>query len=107
MTDQTMTCETLDALLGDYLEKTLDAADRAAVERHAARCGRCGELLVDLREIAVEARALPTLRPSRDLWSGISERIAPPVIELHKGRDEGRGTGDEGLGTRHSALGGD
>ena len=90
MTAQTMTCDAVDARLEDYLEGTLDAAGREAVERHAAACARCGELVADLNGITAAAAALPTLRPSRDLWDGIAARIDAPVIEI---------------GTRHSALG--
>lgn len=86
MTDRTITCETLDELLPDFLEETLDPSSRAAVESHAASCERCAALLGDLEAIRVEARALPVLRPSRDLWEGIAARIEAPVIPLEPAR---------------------
>ena len=86
MTDRTITCETLDELLPDLLEETLDPSSRAAAEQHAAACERCSALLGDLEVIRVEARALPALRPSRDLWEGISARIEAPVIPLEPAR---------------------
>ncbi|HKG92387.1 MAG TPA: zf-HC2 domain-containing protein [Gemmatimonadaceae bacterium] len=95
MTSETMTCDALDATLEGYLEGTLDAAARATVERHLAACARCGELVADLSEIRMQAAALPTLRPSRDLWDGIAARIDAPVIEI--------GVRDSALGARHSA----
>ena len=33
-------------------------------------------------ELVAAARALPLLTPSRDLWSGIEERIAAPIVQL-------------------------
>jgi hypothetical protein len=80
--DHDLTCDRLDELLPDHLEGTLAAAERAAVEAHAAGCARCASLLHDLQDIRTTAAALPTLRPSRDLWEGIAARIEAPVIEL-------------------------
>lgn len=82
MTDTTVTCARLDALLPDYLDGALGTIDRLEVERHLASCARCGALVADLDGIVAEARALPVLRPSRDLWAGVAERIATPVAEI-------------------------
>jgi len=82
MTTSKMTCEAFDAALPDYLEGTLDDSARAAVERHLSECLRCSALLRDLENIRKEARMLPDLVPSRDLWQGIEARIAAPVIPL-------------------------
>jgi anti-sigma factor RsiW len=82
MTDTPLTCETLDALLPDYLEGEMDAATRATVESHARSCARCEALLGDLTAIARDARALPDLAPSRDLWAGIEGRIQAPVVSF-------------------------
>jgi hypothetical protein len=101
MTAQTMTCDALDARLEDYLEGTLDAAGREAVERHAAACARCGELVADLHGITAAAAALPTLRPSRDLWDGIAARIDAPVIEIGT---RGVPSGPMALGTRRRPV---
>jgi Putative zinc-finger len=106
MTDHTpMTCDRFDALLSDYLEGTLAEGDRAAVERHARSCARCGALVTDLESIARDARALPDLHPSRDLWPGIAERIEPAVVELPRGaRDAGRGMRGAGRRWRWASL---
>lgn len=82
MTDQLFTCDQFDAALSDYLEGTLDPAARAALESHAASCDRCRALLADVSAITTEAAALPDLEPSRDLWPGIVDRIAAPVVTL-------------------------
>ena len=77
-------CDGFAAKLADYLEGDAPDAVRAAVESHAAECAACGELLADLRSITHEAAALPALVPSRDLWTGIAERIDARVIPLER-----------------------
>ena len=75
-------CDGFAAALADYLEGDAPDAVRAAVEAHAEECADCRALLADLRAIPRQAAALPTLTPSRDLWSGIAERIDTPVLPL-------------------------
>jgi putative zinc finger protein len=82
MTDRPFTCDEFDAALSDYLEGTLDPAARATLESHAAGCDRCRALLADVSAITTAAAALPDLEPSRDLWPGIVDRIAAPVVAL-------------------------
>ncbi len=82
MTDRPFTCDEFDAALSDYLEDTLDPAARATLESHAAGCDRCRALLADVSAITTAAAALPDLEPSRDLWPGIVDRIAAPVVTL-------------------------
>jgi len=82
MIDQLFTCDRFDAAISDYLESTLDPAARAALESHAVRCDRCRALLADVSAITTSAAALPELEPSRDLWPGIVDRIAAPVVTL-------------------------
>lgn len=48
-------------------------------ERHRAECAECRELWTELEAIAAEAKQLPLLTPSRDLWSGIEARITAPT----------------------------
>lgn len=89
MIETPMTCDRLDALLSEYLEGALAEGDRAAIERHARSCTRCGALVADLTSIARDARALPDLIPSRDLWAGVAARIDAPVVELPRGAGRG------------------
>jgi hypothetical protein len=78
----TMTCAGVDEVLLEYLEETLDVASRASVDQHVASCVRCSAIMRDIGAIRSEAGRLPDLAPSRDLWKGISERIAPTVLPL-------------------------
>ena len=64
--------------LWDYLDATVDAADRALVEEHLARCRRCcGEL-----EFAVELRRLLANSPSEDLPDDVLHRLNQTLEDL-------------------------
>ena len=81
-----MTCGVFEGLLPRYLEGETLAAERTALEAHAAGCAACGALLDGIREVTHEAGALPVLEPSRDLWEGIAARIEAPAIPLDSRR---------------------
>ncbi|HEX9484222.1 MAG TPA: zf-HC2 domain-containing protein [Gemmatimonadaceae bacterium] len=78
----TLDCDGFASVLADYLEGDATPAVRAAVETHAASCAACGQLLDDLNGIRVDAAALPSLEPSRDLWAGIASRLETRVLPL-------------------------
>jgi hypothetical protein len=77
-----MTCDQFAEALADFLERDVSERARAAMEAHALECGECGPLLADLRRLRIDAANLPSLAPSRDLWRGVSDRIATPVVAL-------------------------
>lgn len=77
-----ITCDQFADTLADFLERDVAEPVRASMEAHALSCADCGSLLADLRKLRIDAANLPELAPSRDLWSGIAERIEAPVIEL-------------------------
>jgi hypothetical protein len=79
-------CDGFAAELANYLEGDAPDAVRAAMEAHAAGCSDCRQLLEDIGDIRDEAATLPALTPSRDLWSGIAERIDAPVIPFQTTR---------------------
>ena len=83
---ENMSCDAIDAVLPDYLERTMEPVLRQSAEAHISSCLRCSALVRDLAKIAAEARMLPELVPSRDLWKGIDARIAAPVIPLGAGQ---------------------
>lgn len=49
-------------------------------ESHRAGCAECMAAWAELEAISAEARALPQLTPSRDLWAGIEARITSPAL---------------------------
>ena len=80
MTRTSMTCDRFDDLLADYFEGTSETGTRSAMDAHRVECLRCAALVRDIDRIRTDAEALPELTPSRDLWSGISERIDREVF---------------------------
>jgi hypothetical protein len=80
--NMTLDCDGFADALADYLEEDASDSVRSAVEAHASSCAACQQLLTDLSALRVEAAALPPLVPSRDLWSGISQRIDARVIPM-------------------------
>jgi hypothetical protein len=61
--------------LSEYLDGELNLKDREALESHLASCSQCGATLEELRGVVARARSLDDRPPTRDLWSGIAERI--------------------------------
>jgi len=95
MTTEPMTCDEFRDLASDYLEGSLERGVRERAEAHVFDCEACAGLVADLQRLTVQALALPTLTPSRELWAGIEARIQAEVVELQPG-DWGLGTGDRG-----------
>ena len=62
--------------LSEYIDGTLSAADRQAVERHLVDCAECRVVLGDLRTIVAEASVLTDTPPASNLWAGIAGRIS-------------------------------
>lgn len=85
MTPASFTCDDFEAALPAWLDGTLTSEDHATVEAHRDGCARCAALVADLHQLMSDARALPELTPSRDLWPDIAARIAPRVIEWPAG----------------------
>ncbi len=90
MSVATIDCRQFDARLSDYLENTISLPMRAAVDGHVASCARCSAVLADVRSIVDRAAALPALKPSRDLWSGIEARLETPVVSIDTARPRTR-----------------
>lgn len=82
MSVSTIDCQRFDDLLLEYLESTLSLPSRAQLDAHAASCGRCGEILADVRSIVDRAGALPVLQPSHDLWPEVAARLDAPVVSI-------------------------
>jgi hypothetical protein len=81
-----MDCDGFADALADYLEGDASDGVRSAVETHATSCVACQQLLADLTSIRTDAESLPLLTPSRDLWTGIAERIDARIIPMEAPR---------------------
>ena len=79
-------CDSFEEFLPDYVDGTLDDLSAELAAAHLAQCARCTELVRGLEDVRDRAAELPVLRPSRDLWAGISARIATPVRTLESRR---------------------
>ena len=70
--------------LNDYIDGSLDAAERTSVEQHLAACAACRQTVDDLRDIVSAAREMEPLDPPVRAWSRIERAIkleGAPAIE--------------------------
>ncbi len=76
--------------LSEYVDGTLAAAERAALDTHLATCADCRTTAAELAAVAGAARALPDVPPARDLWpeilAGIRAADADVVPFPHRPR---------------------
>ena len=77
--------------LSEYLDETMDGAEREAIEAHVDECPACAGVLGDLRKVRAKARELNDAPVPKEVWSGIERAIAPAPRILRLG-DTGRGT---------------
>ena len=71
-----MMCADREIQLNEFVDGTLGAAARAAVDAHLAECAGCREAVAELRALVAGARGLPrSIEPGRDLWAGVRRRI--------------------------------
>ena len=82
MTHPMITCDDALVLVSDRLDGTLSDTQRAQLDAHLAACAACRTVARDLEQIHAAAASLPTLTPSRDLWSGIEARLEDPAGSL-------------------------
>lgn len=83
-----MMCPDMEARLNEYVDGSLAAPDRAAVEAHLAGCTGCRAAVAELRALVAAGQRLPrSIVPKRDLWAGVAARIAARTNER---REAGR-----------------
>jgi anti-sigma factor RsiW len=74
-----MKCEEALERLDDYVDGALPEAEFQEIELHIAGCPACRAAEEGLRDLLARASSLPReMRPPRDLWPAIRERIDPP-----------------------------
>ena len=69
-----MKCADIDALLCDYADQTLGAAERAHVEAHLADCPACAALLADAQAAVAFLGNVPEVEPPAELVTRILYR---------------------------------
>ena len=70
-----ISCDRFADELADYLEGDVDEPTRAVMDAHAAECAECGSCSPTCVRCASVRRICRSSSPSRDLWTGIAERI--------------------------------
>lgn len=70
-----MTCAELEILLCDYVDGTLRAEERAAVESHLAGCAACTELAKDVAGVTAFVETVSVAEPPAELLTRILHEI--------------------------------
>jgi hypothetical protein len=85
-----MNCAELEILLADYVDGTLHAAERTALESHLAGCPACTQLAADIQGVTAFVGRVPEVQPPAELMTRIlhyapngrkasaEERSSPP-----------------------------
>ncbi|MGH7568329.1 MAG: zf-HC2 domain-containing protein [Gemmatimonadales bacterium] len=61
--------------LSEFIDGSLAAGEREALEAHLPTCADCRTTLDELRQVVARAEALDDHPPATDLWPGIATRI--------------------------------
>lgn len=69
--------------LNEYVDRTLEHDERAAVARHLETCEPCRQLVEELREIARAAAALDPVPPPARVWARIEKEIRSNSAARH------------------------
>jgi hypothetical protein len=75
-----MDCKQCRERLHDFLDETLEAAERAQVSAHAADCDACRRELEELRKAAALVGSLDELPEPAGFLQAVRERIARPTL---------------------------
>src|SRR4051794_26540127 len=70
-----MNCAELDILICDYVDNTLDAPTRAAVESHLSGCAGCRALVDDARVVQSFLEGVPEVQPPPQLITRIINEV--------------------------------
>ena len=103
---RTMSCETMESRLNDYVDEVLADEQRGELEEHLNACGSCREAIAALRTLGDEAAALPkNIMPTRDLWPEIVSRISSgKLVSVDFGAEESSAWSFAPFWQRYAAL---
>ena len=77
-----MNCEQVEVLIGARLDGSLEQHDRLDMDAHVAGCSECRVMLSDVERLVADARVLPPITSSRDLWRGIEARLGAQDVDV-------------------------
>ena len=75
-----MNCQHCRERLHDYLDETLEAAERAQVSAHVTACAGCRRELEELRKVAVFVGSLDELPVPHGFLQDVRQRIDRPTV---------------------------
>jgi hypothetical protein len=70
-----MSCQAYEALIGDYVDGTMDEARRAEFESHLAGCASCRAIVADFTVIRTASLSLEPQVPPPHVWRKLSTAI--------------------------------
>ena len=70
-----MNCQDYEAQIGDYVDGTMDEAQRASVESHLSTCASCSALVRDFSVIRAASLTLEAQVPPPHVWRKLSAAI--------------------------------
>jgi anti-sigma factor RsiW len=78
---RTVTCEDVNAVLVDFIDGRVAAAEQRDVERHLEACDACTALVSDLRTVRAAAFMLDRHEPAPQTWDRLRAAVAaePPA----------------------------
>jgi len=62
--------------LSEVVDGALSPEEARQARRHLERCESCRRTVEELRQVSLQAAALPPVPPARNLWPGIEPRLA-------------------------------
>jgi hypothetical protein len=81
-----MSCNDYRDAIAEFVDGSLDAAGRRALERHVEGCVNCRALVADLKSIQAAAFTLQRHDPPVKTWEAIRARIAAEPLHSARGR---------------------
>ena len=70
-----MSCQEYEAQIGDYIDGTMDAAQRASLESHLTTCASCQAVVADFTVIRAASLSLEPQVPPPHVWRKLSAAI--------------------------------
>src|SRR5688500_15176997 len=81
-----MNCNDYRDAIAEFVDGSLDAAGRRALERHVEACADCRALVADLKSIQAAAFTLQRHDPPAKVWQAIRARVAAEPVPDARGR---------------------
>lgn len=81
-TGENISCAEFGDNVSAWLDDELSSPEDSRMDKHVEACANCSLMVSDLIQMLDSARGLPTLSPSRDLWSEVESRLDARVVSI-------------------------